>query len=353
MREDIKIDIQKINRFLKGENSEEDRLYLNELFCDITKVKELEKNLRKQWFDQLSESDFKEEQLDHILYRIHYNINSGNYKSKHTISKFINWFSRIAAILFFPLIIYSGINLYRSTIKEELHWIEINAPAWTRTQFTLPDGTKGWLNSNSSISYRGNYSYNRNVILNGEAFFDVFTDKKRPFVVNANEVIITAIGTRFNVASYEEENDVEVVLEEGNLLVSNKKTDKLMQIAPNERFLYNKNLNTFNKDTVQIKKYTSWTEGKLIFRNDPIDVIARRIGRWYNVDVELVNNNYQHILLRATFEDENLEEVLFYLKNSLNIEYKIINADMLANSEDPIKKKVIISTKKTDNNQPY
>lgn len=347
MEKDSKIDIEKINRFLREEHSEEDRLYLNEVFCDENKVKELEKNLRKQWYDQLSDNDFKEKQLDHILYKIHYNINSEKYKPKHTISKCINWLSRIAVVLILPLLLYCGINLYRSTIRKELPWIEINAPAWTRAQFTLPDGTKGWLNSNSSIRYKGNYLNNRNVILNGEAFFDVFTDEKRPFVVDANEVIITAVGTRFNVASYDEENEVEVVLEEGKILVNDKKEDKLIQIAPNERFIYNKNLNTYITDTVQIKKYTSWTEGKLIFRNDPIDVIARRLGRWYNVDVELVNNNYQDILLRATFENENLEEVLFYLKNSLNIDYKIINENILENNEVYVKKKVIISTERT------
>jgi len=118
-----------------------------------------------------------------------------------------------------------------------------------------------------------------------------------------------------------------------------------LTIAPNERLLYNKTQDTYSTDTVQIEKHTSWTEGKLIFRNDPIDVIANRLERWYNVDVELVNNNFKEIMLRATFEDENLEEVLYYLENSLNIECKIINGKLREDDEIYVKKKVIISSR--------
>ena len=71
-----RIESERINRFFKGEYSEEDRLYLNEVFCNRDKEKELEKHLKRQWYELLSDSDFKEEQLDHILYRIHYEVNT-------------------------------------------------------------------------------------------------------------------------------------------------------------------------------------------------------------------------------------------------------------------------------------
>lgn len=345
MEENRKIEVEKINGFFNEEDSKEGRLYLNDIFCDNDKAKELEQILRKQWFDKLTENDIQEEHLDHILYRIHYNINHKKLKPQSTLLKYVDWFSRIAAILILPLLLYTGISLYRSTIKGDINWVEIKAPAWTRAHFSLPDGTNGWLNSNSSIKYSGEYNYDRKVILSGEAYFDVKTDRKRPFVVNTNGAIVTAVGTRFNVASYEEENEVEVVLEEGKLLFSNDKKDEILTIAPNERLLYNKTLDTYSTDTVQIEKHTSWTEGKLIFRNDPIDVIANRLERWYNVDVELVNNNFKEIMLRATFEDENLEEVLYYLENSLNIECKIINGKLREDDEVYVKKKVIISSR--------
>jgi hypothetical protein len=79
-------------------------------------------------------------------------------------------------------------------------------------------------------------------------------------------------------------------------------------------------------------------------------VIVRRLGRWYNVDVELVNNNFKEIMLRATFEDENLEEVLFYLEKTLDIECKIIEGNMMENGDVYVKKKVLISSKHENNN---
>jgi len=318
-----RIESEKINRFFKGEYSEEDRSNLNEVFCDRDKEKELEKHLRRQWYELLSDSDFKEEQLDHILYRIHYEVNTKLQKSERTLLTFVKWFSRVAAILILPLLIYSGIHFYRSANKENTSWVEIKAAAWTRAQFSLPDGTTGWLNSNSSIKYDGRFNNNRQVTLNGEAFFDVYQDSKRPFKVSADEILVTVFGTRFNIASYDNENTVEVVLEEGRLLFNNKEMNKSYSMQPNDCIIYNKKLNDFTIEIVQPEKYYSWTNGKLVFRNDSLDVIARRLERWYNIEVEIRGNISNQPRLWATFVDENLEEVLRLLKLSLPIYYDI------------------------------
>jgi ferric-dicitrate binding protein FerR (iron transport regulator) len=98
-------------------------------------------------------------------------------------------------------------------------------------------------------------------------------------------------------------------------------------------------------EKVQSEKYLVWTEGKLVFRNDPIDVIARRIGRWYNVDVEIQGNNYTDIRLRATFVDENLEEVLYFIKRALPIDYKILTGGLLNDDDTYAKKKITFTTK--------
>ena len=164
--------------------------------------------------------------------------------------------------------------------------------------------------------------------LKGEAFFDVFKDKKRPFIVNTNEVNVTVLGTRFNIASYENEKNVEVVLEEGKLVFNDKEMNKSYTMNPNDLVIYDKTLKDFSTEVVQPQKYLSWTEGKLVFRNDPLDVIARRLERWYNIDVEINGNLAEDLRLRATFIDESLEEVLDLLKRSLPIDYKIENGNI-------------------------
>ena len=82
-----------------------------------------------------------------------------------------------------------------------------------------------------------------------------------------------------------------MVLEEGKLEFNDNQKDKPFTMKPNDLVVYNKTLKDFSTEVVQPRKYLSWTEGKLVFRNDPIDVIARRLERWYNIDVE-INGNF-------------------------------------------------------------
>ena len=113
-------------------------------------------------------------------------------------------------------------------------------------------------------------------------------------------------------------------------------------MKPNDLIVYDKTLKDFSTEEVEPQKYLSWTEGKLVFRNDPLDVIARRLGRWYNIDVEVNGCLAEDIRLRATFVDESLEQVLYFLKRSLPITYRIENRN-LKPDETYAKKKVIIT----------
>jgi len=232
--------------------------------------------------------------------------------------------------------------MFKGVPSQREAWVEIKAPAWTRAMFSLPDGTTGWLNSNSSVRYKGTYNTDRQVILTGEAFFDVVKDKKRPFIVNTNEVILKVLGTRFNVTSYENEKNVEVVLEEGKLMFYNKEMSKSYEMNPYDLITYDKTSKDLTTEVVEPQKYLSWTEGKLVFRNDPLDVIARRLERWYNIEVEIKGKVSSEMRLRATFIDEDLEEVLGLLKRSLPIEYSIENR-ALNTDETYTKKKVILT----------
>ena len=339
-----KLDKDRIRRFFEGEVTGEDERYIREIFCDETINDELETLLKKQWYESTVDDTITEKNLDHILYRIHYNINTCLNKADRKMTGFIKWIARIAAILLLPVSVYLGIHLNNKVESFDLTWTEVSAPAWTRAKFTLSDSTVVWLHSNSTIRYKSNYTTERIVELDGEAYFDVHTDRTRPFFVNANNLIIKALGTKFNIASYQDENNLEIVLEEGKLLVNETVSGRIMQMVPSELVTYNKEQDKFNSEYVQTQAYTSWTEGKLVFRNDPIDVIARRLGRWYNVDIDIKGVNYEKVRLRATFIDENLEEVLYFLKLSLPIDYKITEGGIISDGIY-VKKKVEITVK--------
>jgi hypothetical protein len=334
---------EKLRSYFTKKYSEEDESYVNEVFNNINNEKELEHFLSKQFYELISQNDGNKMNLDHILHRIHYEINTKSPKFKGSkFTEMVKWTYRIAGIIMLPIVIFIGIQKYKETNMEKVTWVEINSPAWTRAHFSLPDGTTGWLNSNSSVRYNGNFSADRQVYLNGEAFFNVFKDKSRPFVVKANDVSLKVTGTRFNIASYEDENNVEVVLEEGGLIFKDEGTSRSIAMKPNDLVIYNKTLKNYSTEVVEPQKYLSWTEGKLVFRNDPVDVIARKLERWYNVDVELEGNFTSGLRLRATFVDENLDEVLALLKRSLPINY-IVKSRNVGLDETFARKMVIIT----------
>jgi len=320
----IDFDSEKIDKYFKGEYSDKDASYIDEVFCDNNKEADLKHHLLKQFYKLLPEDGEDKKDLDHILYKIHYEINTKIADRKNRkFSRFLNWSARIAGMIILPLAIFWGVKGYLNNNSGKKTWVEIKAPAWTRAQFSLPDGTTGWLNSNSSIKYDGRFNNNRQVTLNGEAFFDVYKDSKRPFKVSIDEVLVTVSGTRFNIASYNNENTVEVVLEEGEVVFYNKGLNKSYSMKPNDYLSFDKTINDFKVEVVNPEKYSSWKEGKLVFRNDPLDVLARRLGRWYNIDIEIRGDMSRQPRLRATFIDENLEEVLRLLELSLQIIYDI------------------------------
>jgi transmembrane sensor len=342
---DIGFDGERISRFFKGAFTEEDAEYVSRIFLDKTHEKRLDALLARQFDEPVSEDESDNLKLDNILYRIHYEINTRQPVNKvRPFDNILKWATRIAGILILPFLVFVGLQTYKEVNQKKEAWVEIKAPAWTRAQFCLPDGTTGWLNSNSSIKYNGTFVSDRQVKLDGEAFFDVYKDKRRPFIVTTPEINIKVLGTRFNVASYDNEKSVEVVLEEGKLIFSNKDNSKSYTMKPNDLVVYNKTADDYSIEEVQPQKYVSWTEGKLVFRNDPLDVVARRLERWYNIDVEVNVNSSESPRWRATFIDENLEEVLYLLKCSGPIDYSIENQDQQPD-DTYTRKKVTITLK--------
>lgn len=339
-------EIDRINRYLSGNHSEEDEQSLIALFSDETRTEDLKKVMKEQWYELLGSRVVEDRDLDHILHRIHYDINLKRVvKTERSKSaEILLWAGRVAAMLLLPVAIFFTVQTTKLNREKDLTWVEIKAPAWTRARFTLPDNSMVWLNSNSSIRYRGDFIADRTLLMEGEAFFSVVSDKTHPFNVKVDDITITATGTKFNVASYKDERNLEVVLEEGILEVSHGNEKKSVEIEPNELLTYDRKDDGFTTEYIQPQKYVSWTEGKLVFRNDPIDVIARRLGRWYNVDVEIKGDNFDQSRLRATFDEENLEEVLWYLQRSLPIRYEIIQGGLFQGDEFS-KKKVIITLK--------
>ncbi|HEY3371157.1 MAG TPA: FecR domain-containing protein [Prolixibacteraceae bacterium] len=261
---------------------------------------------------------------------------------------------KIAAILLLPLMIYSGyISIRNSALKsqqeEQVMMQTISSRPGMVTQFELADGTKVWLNAGSTLQFPTRFQADlRAVKLTGEAYFQVTKNEHQPFRVQAKELNIEVLGTSFNVESYEEEKQAEVVLIEGKVRLScetaqGKKTFGTMH--PNQRVVYTQENHNVQAQEVKVDKYIAWREGNLIFRDDKMEDVVKRLSRWFNVEIVIDDpeiNNYEY---KATFRNETLTQVLNLLKISAPIDYQITGNQMLPNGEYT-KQKVSLRKKK-------
>jgi ferric-dicitrate binding protein FerR (iron transport regulator) len=136
---------------------------------------------------------------------------------------------------------------------------------------------------------------------------------------------IQVLGTKFNVANFEEENRTEVVLQEGKVQVNGNEKELSTVLKPNEKFIYDRNLKTSSIQTVNAAQFSAWKDGLLVFRNEPLSEVLKRIGRWYNVEIILTDAELAKIRFRATFQEEPLEEVIRLISLTAPIKYSFDN----------------------------
>ena len=203
----------------------------------------------------------------------------------------------------------------------------IYAPMGARVSFNLPDGTTGMLNSGSRLSYCLPFANKRRVKLEGEAWFEVNHDEKHPFEISTGNSILKVLGTKFNVNAYPVENYVEVVLQDGEVEFSENNSSEIVTMLPSERLVFENG--NINKSFTDPLKYNAWTEGKLVFRGDPMAEVARRIERWYNVKVNLADKELEKYSFRAIFLDDKLEDVLRFLSMTSPIRYSIAPRELM------------------------
>jgi len=237
---------------------------------------------------------------------------------------------KVAAILILPLLVAT---LYFATKSPTpkiavTEWHTIKTPAGLRSEYILPDGTKVYLNSKTSLSYPIAFnSYTRNVKLNGEAYFEVVENKKQPFIVNTGKIKVEVTGTEFKASNYPGEDLTEIVLVSGKINLFqgdySKEKEILSSMIPGEKAAFNEKENKIYFSKVDVEKYISWKDGILMFRDDSMQDVVRRLNRWFNVDIKLTGNKLKDYVYTATFQDESLIQILDLLKMSAPIDYSI------------------------------
>jgi len=245
-------------------------------------------------------------------------------------------FQRIAAILLFPLLAYSGFLIFKNnSLKElpkaEIVWQTLSTPPGVKSRFFLPDSSEVWLNSSSSVTYPVVFSGSTRMIkVTGEAFLDVRENEDQPFVVDLGKINVKVLGTQFDVVNFENEQQTDVILVSGSisLVQGTGREEKIMaSLRPGDMAVFGTQNNTLEIKSVKTEKYTAWTEGKLIFREDPMDEVVRKLNRWFNVNIEVADPGIYEYIYTATFRDESIDQILELLTISAPIRYQVIQRE--------------------------
>ncbi len=298
-----------------SESSENELLFRR--MMDVWQKSQSEIRIKGQnaTFQKISRQlDFNERSFDYTSY--------GRSKKNRTI-----WY-KIAAVITF-LLVATSIFYFNTSPKDDVQrnvyteMIYKNNPAGQKTRINLPDGSVCWLNSESEIKFPPNLSKNsREIYLKGEAYFEVAKDADRPFRVHSPTMIITALGTIFNVNSFNEEENESVALIEGSISVKCK--DKFYNnVMPGESISFNKKAKYSKRLEIDADAVINWKNGILNFNEESYQTIFSKLERWYGVSISISGNPPSHLKYKASFKNGLLDNILNSISYGHEFEYKI------------------------------
>ena len=322
---------EKLRRFTSGKFSFNDYLSVSSYFKNEDNNEGLKESMEYEW-NETDHTNNNKERLSQILDNLHLQRNMNINVKANVFHNFYHAFSKVAVVLIIPALITIAVLSYLSINSPEQaeSWAEIHSPVGSRTKFQLPDGSQGWLNGGSSIKYPINFMKHRNVEISGEAWFDVVHLESEEFRVITPYFDVKVLGTQFNVVAYDDEATAEVILERGKVLVLSKDEKVNGELDPDQQIVFDKSTKKIIKSSIDSKNYTSWKDGLLIFKNVTMSEIARRLEHRYNTEIILHGDSLKSSIFRATFKDENLEEICKMLSTVAPIKYKIHNREKQA-----------------------
>jgi ferric-dicitrate binding protein FerR (iron transport regulator) len=244
----------------------------------------------------------------------------------------ITHFYKYAAIIVFAVLLgstgyYFGFRNKAAVVYSEI----ISTPTQVIDEYILPDGSVVALNSNSKLIFPKQFKGNtREVIIEGEAFFDVKPNADKPFIINAGNAQVIVVGTSFNVCAYPETETVEVVVETGKVQVISKYNEA--SIDKKEVFLVRGEKGTlFTKSSVLEKSenknpnYLAWKTRDFNFAETPLNEVFGCLEKTYHVDIEVSDPRLNDLKLNAQFDKKPIDFILNVVGLTFNLELKVEN----------------------------
>lgn len=283
---------QLIHTYLSGHATPGEQRELLEWLRESEENKRLFFEMKAIWsglqtMDKLAESDRMESSLrmlnEKIDQRAARMIKPTVSKSSFAISG--KWILMVAAVVLLILLPLTWILREGST--SDITQLYVTNRSNLVKVLYLPDGTKVWLNKNTSLIYPEKFSKKqREVILDGEAFFDVTKDKKHPFIVKTSSFNIKVLGTTFNVHSYKEDVQVSAVLESGAIQLQSAQGDALVTMHPGQRALYKPDTQELEVSYVAVNEHTSWRYNLVTLNNVTIHEVVKSLEENYKIKIQ-------------------------------------------------------------------
>lgn len=338
MEEKLKI----LRRYFRNKYSRNDYFELKRLI--LSGDPDIEMLLQSHWNEFKTEENGTVKDLSEVLMNLNQQIDE---KSVNPFAKkILIAYSRIAAILVLPLFVALGFLYFQFNqyLFQKSVFVDVVSPAGSRTSLNLPDGSMVWLNGDSHIRYPAVFGKNREVKIEGEAFFKVKSDKKHPFLVSAKDVVVRATGTQFNVMAYNDIPEVSVILKEGKVAVENENRTLIKEVDPGYELRYAKKSSSISYKEINTENYSGWISGRLIFSYAPFSEVVVRMEKWYGIEIEIVDKELLQLHFRATFVNENIEEALKLLQSTATFSYEFSKRE--TRNDGSLEKSKIYITKK-------
>ena len=245
-----------------------------------------------------------------------------NFKTR-IFTGYLKYAAAILILLSFGALVQYMVS--SNILKQNISWCEVTAPFGQSVELTMSDSTRVWLNSGTKLRYPSTFSAKSRVVeLNGEAFFDVATDKNHPFVIKTAYLDVKVMGTRFNVDSYTENDKTNVTLVEGKVAIQNKSGNTVAELLPNTNAEYSRSAGILNLKKVNVEFYTSWTTGTMVFRQESLAEIAKKLEKWYSVEIVFDQEDIKGIAFSGSIlKNKPIDQILEILTFISRIGYQM------------------------------
>ena len=227
----------------------------------------------------------------------------------------------------------SGITYADGGESEAVVYNKLDIPRGGEFCLTLSDGTRVWLNSETSIQYPVVFgTKERRVFIQGEAYFEVAKDAKKPFTVQFMSSSVTVLGTSFNIRAYPEEKQSQTTLAEGSVRIYSPGSSMLLK--PGEQAEVKALSGEMVKKEVEVKTYTSWKDGRFVFEQEPLENIMRTLERWYDIRVIFRDEGAKRISLSGNLKRYgDFSQVMNMLQMTGDVRFELHGNDVYITTE--------------------